>query len=555
MSCREVLLESHNTTRHDGGVALQLPDELGTVVALASERVSRKKHDGDSSIAYDYLRSRFSGNNWVFGGDGDYFSSEYRKHQDLHHHLGHASGAFFSSGFDSAAVVVIDGQGPYVKKGEYASTSIWKGHGKDINMLSINPETEYSTQSIGLVYSAITYYLGFGFLEEGKTMGLAPYGKRSSLYDNLKKWILVEGDGLYRVDPNFIEALFYLGDGKEYFHWENRQPSLRTQEIMPTILHQFGNPRRKREKISKRDMDLAWAAQAMLDEIVLSVMERAKVLTGSDNLCFAGGVALNSVTNRRIIESEMFNKAFILPAAGDDGQALGRLLYRSHQNGAQSDSTHKYEMEDVYLGPKYEDEEIQDVLRKYKDEVIFQHLDEDDLVEKTARSIASGKVLGWWQGRSELGPRALGNRSILADPRNPEMKDYINFRVKHREWFRPLAPSVGIDSVNDYFMTNIPLPYMLVVAETRQNKRDQIPAVVHVDGTARVQTVTQTQNPIYYGLIKRFENITGVPVILNTSFNDAGEPLVESPKDSLKTFLRMNLDHLVIENFFVTKKN
>jgi carbamoyltransferase len=284
-------------------------------------------------------------------------------------------------------------------------------------------------------------------------------------------------------------------------------------------------------------------------------MERAKVLTGSDNLCFAGGVALNSVTNRRIIESEMFNKAFILPAAGDDGQALGRLLYRSHQNGAQSDSTHKYEMEDVYLGPKYEDEEIQDVLRKYKDEVIFQHLDEDDLVEKTARSIASGKVLGWWQGRSELGPRALGNRSILADPRNPEMKDYINFRVKHREWFRPLAPSVGIDSVNDYFMTNIPLPYMLVVAETRQNKRDQIPAVVHVDGTARVQTVTQTQNPIYYGLIKRFENITGVPVILNTSFNDAGEPLVESPKDSLKTFLRMNLDHLVIENFFVTKKN
>lgn len=552
MSCKEVLLESHNTTRHDGGIALWLPDEVNTVVALASERVSRKKHDGNSLIAYDYLRSRFSEKSWTFGGIDDHFSGEYQKHQELHHHLGHASGAFFCSGFESAAVVVIDGQGPFVNDGEYASTSIWKGQGNNINKLSINPEVGYSTQSIGLVYSAITYYLGFGFLQEGKTMGLAPYGEKSVLYENLKKWVTLENDGTYHIDPNFIEALFYLGGGKEYFHWEDRDPSQRAQDIMPVILHQLGNPRRDGEPISKRDMDLAWAVQMVLDEMVLGVMQRAKTLTGSNNLCFAGGVALNSVTNRKIVESGIFNKIFILPAAGDDGQALGRLLYRSHRRDTQSASN--YEMKNAYLGPEYDNEEVLETLNKYKNSVVFQCFDEDDLVDRTARSIADGAILGWWQGRSELGPRALGNRSILADPRNPNMRDHINFKVKHREWFRPLAPSIGIDDASDYFVTDNPLPYMLVVAKTRVNKIDQIPAVIHVDGTARVQTVDQTQNPMYYKLIKQFGNITGIPVLLNTSFNDAGEPLVETPDDALKAFLKMKLDHLVIGKYIVSKK-
>jgi len=552
MASPETLIEGHNTSRHDGGIALFTTEQPNCVTALASERVSRIKHDGRSEIAYDYLKDRLDGHNGiVFGGTGDTFSSEYQKHQPLHHHLAHASSAYFPSGFNDAAVLVVDGQGPYSKEGQYASTSIWLGQENDLKLLEINPEDAFSTQSLGLFYSAISYYSGMGFLQEGKTMGLAPYGSTSELYSVLGKYIHLDKDGTYQIHPKFIEAMFHLSEGKNYFHWENRIPDKETRTLMEELYTQLGPPHRKGEVVGKHEMNLAWAAQNILEKAVLGLAQRAKNLTGSNNLCYAGGVALNSVANGLLQKSEAFNNLFILPAAGDEGQALGRLLYKVH---AQNRLPRTYTMQHAYLGPEYTQDEIESAILTNNTKVTAIKYDEDDLINNTAARLANGEIIAWWQEGSEIGPRALGHRSILANPGIDGMRDHINFHVKHREWFRPLAPSVPLEDAPDYFALSGEAPYMLLVADVRPDKEARIAAVSHVDHSARPQTVTEQQNPKYWRLMKRLGKVTGTPVVLNTSFNDSDEPIVETPSNAVSSFLRMNLDGLVLGDYFIQKK-
>lgn len=547
----EVLVEGHNTTRHDGGIAVQLPGKFG-VVAIASERIDRIKHSGNSQLAYDFIRGRFESPIAQFDTRLDYFDPTYNKNQELSHHKGHAAAAYYSSGYKSSAVVVIDGQGPNVKPGEYTSTSIWKGEGNKLQLLEINSEEGYSSQSLGLLYSAVTYHLGFGFLQEGKTMGLAPFGKRTELYNFLKKYVHISGDS-YEIDPNFIEAMFYSNNGRQFFHWEDRQPSERSLKIKDDIQRRLGEPRKSTEPISQRDMDLAWAVQNVLEESVTSVMNRAKTLIGSENVCFAGGVALNSSTNGQIIRSGIFKDVFILPPAGDDGQALGRMLYRKHQLDMPNLFS-PYTMENAYLGPQYTKDEVLEATKKFEQSITTQRLEQEDLIDQTATLVSQGKVVAWWQGRSEIGPRALGNRSIIASPASDSMRDHINFNVKHREWFRPLAPSTTEEAAVDIFKTDRPLLYMLVVVDVNKRYSKSLRAITHVDNSARVQTVSEAQNPRYHSLIKAVGEKTGIPVVLNTSFNDNGEPLVESPENAIRSFLNMKVDNLVLGDYLVSKK-
>lgn len=551
----EILVEGHNTTRHDGSAAIMLPGlDSNNLFVVETERISRQKHDGDSSVAYNHLKNVFSAEGYEFNTSLDFFNPKYEKHQSLNHHLGHASAAYYASGFDKAGILIVDGQGAHTVPGEYTSTSIWTGEGKSLTNIEMNPEKELSSQSIGLFYSAVSYHIGFGYLEEGKTMGLAGYGHNSELYNNLKKWINVKQDGSYEINPHFIEAMFYLGKGKEYFHWQDRKPSEGAQKIMPQLEQQFGRARdAKTEEISRRDMDLAWAVQEVLNETMLGLAQRTVNLSGSRKLCLAGGVALNSIANGLILKSGIADEIFYLPAASDEGQALGRLLYRKN-NEVGAETFPGYALTNAYLGMIYSEAQTDEAVAAALGKIEYQKLEKDDLYRQTAKLIAEGNVIGWWQGRSEIGPRALGNRSILADPRNPKMKDHINTHVKHREWFRPLAPSVIEESAGDFFELSKPTPYMIVVSNVREAAQKIIPSVTHVDGTARPQTVSKAQNPVYHRLISELGKVTGVPVVMNTSFNDNGEPLVETPENAIRSFLRMKLDYLVVGDYMIKRK-
>jgi len=415
---------------------------------LASERVSRKKHDGSSVIAYQYLKDRLSPSGFRFGGKTDLFNPAYTEYQPLHHHLAHAAAAYYPSGFEEAAVLVIDGQGAYKLPKICASSSIWKGKNQDISMLEANTEDDIATQSIGHLYACVSFYLGFGFLQEGKVMGLAAYGEQSDLLKVFQKYISQEQDGRYRIHPKFVRALIYLTEGRTFFRLEDSQPSELTQEVMSDIVSSFGQPRQKGAPISERDKNLAWAVQHTAETLILGLAERTHTLTGCDNLCYSGGVALNSVANGKLKESGIFKNIFIMPAAGDEGQAVGRLLYRANNEFG---IPRAYVMENAYLGPGYDEAEIVQAIKTTQESIVFTKMNEADLLKTAASELANGKIIGWWLGRSEIGPRALGHRSILADPRGDNTRDFINFTVKHREWFRPLAPSILLEAVPDYF--------------------------------------------------------------------------------------------------------
>lgn len=546
----EVALDIHNTTIHDGGVAILTPD--GNFIAIASERIGpREKHSGDSQLAYDFMRQRLAKEGLVFGGPKDKFSPGYEKVQPLYHHLAHAASAFYPSGFDQAGVLVIDGYGRD-PEGKLNSTTIWKGNAEDLVLLEKNAEDAFATQSLGIFYSAITYYVGMGFLQEGKTMGLASYGEKTKIYDWLKQYVQIESDGSYHIDPTFSKAMILLSSQADFiaktFLFKEPEPEiLKTMEEIKLFL---GEPRQSSMDVSKRDMDLAWAGQAILEEVVLGLAMKTKEMTGSDYLCLSGGVALNSVANGKLVASGMFKDIFIQPAAADDGQALGRLMYRLHN---EYDMDRFYTMNNAYLGPEYSETEIKTAIESFGSRIIAQELPTNALIERTVDALETQHIVGWFQGRSEIGPRALGHRSILADPRPEQMRDHINFNVKHREWFRPLAPSVLEERANEFFEMHAPSPYMLVVSQIRPEKMAQIPAVSHVDSTARVQTVNEKDNGIYYDLIKAFGERTGIPLVLNTSFNNAGEPIVETPENAIRSFLNMNIDYLVIGNYFIQK--
>lgn len=438
------------------------------------------------------------------------------------HHISHATLAYFTSSYEEAAILVVDAVG------EQATTSIMHGkHGK------ITPLRYQSfPHSIGLLYSAVTYYLGFDVnSDEYKVMGLAPYGKISQeIKEKLHLLVDISEDGSIIMNEEYFTFMYGLRmvDDKK---WERF----------------FGFPRRSHgEPITDNHKALAAAVQEMTEDILLRLAKQAKELTGCDRLCIAGGCALNCVAMGRIRQSGLFEDVFVPFAPGDDGGAIGAALYIDE---AMTEQENRQELPSMYLGPSYSDQDIEHVLQVRG--LCFEHLGDDRLYKTVAQVLADGKIVGWYQGRMEFGPRALGNRSILADPRRKEMKDIVNARVKFREAFRPFAPIVMEEYAADYFEYSNS-PYMMF---TTNVLKVNIPAVTHVDGTARIQTVKRSDNAHIHSLLEAFRQKTGVPVLLNTSFNVMGEPIVCSPEDAIHTFLNSGIDLLVINNYIVRYDN
>ncbi len=432
------------------------------------------------------------------------------------HHLAHAISAYAYSGFADSAVVVMDG------RGAWEATSIWHGHDGRLDHVLTVPFPD----SVGHFYSEFTAYLGFQRnSDEWKVMGLAPYGKSGV---DLSTFIDAQGP---QPHP-------YRAHTKRLFSSGSR-PFARIAELL-------GPPRVPESEIDDRHKNIAYAVQEMCEIAVMSVVKTAMQKTGSRNLCMAGGVALNSKANGKIVASGLVDNIFVQPAASDDGVALGAAL-APYLDG--SGKLPNRAMRHAYLGPAFDDEAIESALRTYK----LHYTRVDDAASSAAELLAHGKIIGWFQGRMEFGPRALGSRSILADPRDPAMTVKVNNAVKFREWWRPFAPSFKKEAAADYLESVSDSPFMILTAQVRPEKRTVIPAVTHVDGSARPQTVEKEVNPLYWRLIDEFGKRTGVPVIMNTSFNLRGEAIVHTPTDAVRTFFSSGMDALCIGSFLVEK--
>jgi carbamoyltransferase len=438
----------------------------------------------------------------------------------IEHHLSHAASAFLVSPYRESAIVTVDGVG------EWATSTICKGEGTDITILK---ETRFP-HSLGLLYSAYTYYLGFKVNSaEYKVMGLAPYGEPKYV-DKVRETISYEEDGSFKMNMKYFAYDYGL-----------EMTNGRFEKL-------FGQPKRDPEsKLDQFHKDVAMSVQVVTEEIVLRMVRHAHQLTGSKNLCMAGGVALNCVANGRVIKETPYKDVFIQPAAGDAGGAVGVATYIYH---TVLGNERKWEWEHAYLGPEYSADEIRDYLKR--NDIVYQELSEDGMLDATVQAMVDQKTIGWFQGRMEFGPRALGSRSIIADARNPENKSVVNLKIKFRESFRPFAPSVLEEKCSEWFELDVPSPYMLLVADVREGKRT-IPSVTHVDNSARIQTVDPRTHPRYYQLIKRFDQKTGCPLIINTSFNVRGEPIVCTPHEAYLCFMRTNMDVLVMDRFVMYK--
>jgi carbamoyltransferase len=438
------------------------------------------------------------------------------------HHESHAASSFLVSPWEEAAILTVDGVG------EWATATMGVGRGSQIEILR---EIRFP-HSLGLLYSAFTYYLGFKVNSaEYKVMGLAPYGQPRFMKE-MEKLIDISADGSFKMNMHYFAYDYGLtmtnGKFSELFG---------------------GPPRQPESKLTQREMDLAATVQKVTEEIMLRMCQTLHRETGLDKLCMAGGVALNCVANGRIQRETPFKELFVQPAAGDAGGAVGvaALIWHSIL-----DNPRREPWKHAYLGPSYSRQEI----RSYLDQngVRYQELEEDALLDRTCELIEAQNVVGWFQGRMEFGPRALGSRSILADARNPKNKDVVNLKIKFRESFRPFAPTVLEEKCSEWFDLDVPSPYMLLVAQVREDRRT-IPSVTHVDGSARIQTINREQNALYYDLVKRFDARTGCPVIINTSFNVRGEPIVCTPHDAYMCFMRTNLDYLVMDRFVLDKRD
>ena len=464
------------------------------------------------------------------------------------HHLSHAASAYYPSPFASAAVLTLDGVG------EWTTTSLAIGKGTDLKVV----KEIHFPHSLGLLYSAFTYYTGFKVNSgEYKVMGLAPYGEPRYADLIREKLITVADDGSFQLDMTYFDYSTGL---------------TMTSKKFDAL---FGGPPRTPEsEITQREMDLAASVQKVTEDIVLQLARGIAKETGERNLCLAGGVALNCVANGRLVREKLFDNIWIQPAAGDAGGALGAALsaWYLHHNKKRCDSTKRDAMRGAYLGPAFTDAEIEAVLIDCG--ATFKRLSEDELIETVATALADEKAVGWMQGRMEFGPRALGGRSILADPRSPIMQKKLNLKVKYRESFRPFAPSVLREDVGEWFEHETDSPYMLLVADVRNDKRrsmteeeealfgidklnvrrSSVPAITHVDYSARIQTVHADTNPRYHSVISKFKERTGCPVVVNTSFNVRGEPIVCSPMDAFKCFMGTELDALAIGNYFLIKE-
>ena len=431
----------------------------------------------------------------------------------VEHHLAHAISAYSFSGFDDAAVLVLDG------RGAWEASSLW--HGRDGRLEHV--WTIPWPNSLGLFYAQFTQYLGFQpYSDEWKVMGLAPYGEPGI---NLRDFI-VPDDNPYKVSTRLL-----LDD----------KPA-----PLAGITARLGPQREAESDIDPKHKNVAFAVQDACEEAMMTLARAAVAKTGSRNICLAGGVALNSKANGKILSSGIVDRIFVQPAAGDDGVCLGAALAPYLDNGGKL-PMHK--MRHAYLGAENSDEEIEKALTTYK----LRATRVSDPATAAAEMLANGKILGWVQGRMEFGPRALGARSILADPRDPEMNAKVNNAVKFREWWRPFAPSMLAEVAGEYIESATDSPFMILTAQVKPEKRSVIPSVTHVDGSARPQTVEQDVNPLYWRLIREFGNRTGVPVVMNTSFNLRGEPIVSTPTDAVRTFFSSGMDALVIGSFVVEK--
>jgi carbamoyltransferase len=431
----------------------------------------------------------------------------------VEHHLAHALSAYSYSGFDDAAVIVMDG------RGAWEATSIWHGHGGRLEHILTIPFPD----SVGYFYSEFTEYLGFHRnSDEWKVMGLAPYGKPGV---DLRAFIEPE------AEPYKVHARKLVANGAVPF---------------AEMVRLFGPRRIPESEIDERHKDVAYAVQEMCEIAMMSVVKMAIEKTKSRNVCMAGGVALNSKANGKIAASGLVDKIFVQPAASDDGVALGAALAPYLDGGGRLPMK---AMRHAYLGPEFDDEAIESALRTYK----LKYTRQSDVAATAAELLSNGKILGWFQGRMEFGPRALGSRSILADPRDPEMNAKVNNAVKFREWWRPFAPSIKKEAAGEYLESASDSPFMILTAQVRPEKRAVIPSVTHVDGSARPQTVEKESNPLYWRLIDEFGRRTGVPVVMNTSFNLRGEAIVHTPTDAIRTFFSSGMDALVIGSFLVEK--
>ncbi len=473
-------------------------------------------------------------------------TSELPKLMFAEHHQSHAASAFYPSPFERAAVICMDGVG------EWATTSVWLGDGN-----KLEPKWEINfPHSLGMLYSAFTYYTGFKVNSgEYKLMGLAPYGEPKYKDLILEHLIDLKDDGSFRLDMQYFNYATGLTMTNDRF------------------AKLFGGPARTAEsQISQKEMDIARSIQAVTEEVVLKLATSVKKELGVDYLCLAGGVALNCVSNGRLLREGPYKDIWVQPAAGDAGGALGCAL-AVHYGDA--DAVRKVDKPDSmhgsYLGPSFSGTSIETPLKKLG--AVYQVMEDQNMYEKLAELLDDGKVIGWFQGRMEFGPRALGGRSIIGDPRSSQMQSVMNLKIKYRESFRPFAPSVRAEKVADWFEQDSPSPYMLMVAPIQHDKRlelnehdqslfgidklnvarSQLPAVTHVDYSARIQTVHEDTNPRYYRLLEAFENRTDCPVLINTSFNVRGEPIVCTPEDAYRCFMRTEMDYLVIENYLLSK--
>lgn len=472
------------------------------------------------------------------------------------HHLSHAASAFYPSPFEEAAILTIDGVG------EWATTTIGKGHGKDIEVI----KELHFPHSLGLLYSAFTYYTGFTVNSgEYKLMGLAPYGNPDSDQTRDFKSKILEELADVREDGSLLLNMKYFNFATGLKMTDNKR-----------WIRLFGIPPRKPESEPTQPyMNMALAIQQIAEEIVLKLAKNAKEITGCENLVMAGGVALNSVANGKLAEESIFRNIWIQPAAGDAGGAVGAALSAWHIWNGQERKTGKTgdAMKGAFLGPEYNDDDIVKLAGKY--DAPYRHFNDfNELISFTAGKIAGGNVVGWFQGRMEFGPRALGNRSILGDARNPDMQKKMNLKIKYREGFRPFAPAVLEEDMAEYFDSEFPSPYMLMVVPVKKERRQKlpedynqhelykrlyflrsdIPAVTHIDFSARIQTVSRETNFRFWSLINEFRKQTGYGVLVNTSFNVRGEPIVCTPDEAFRCFMRTEMDYLVACDFVFDKK-
>lgn len=537
---------------NDGGCALI--DDGFPIVAIAEERITRKKYDSGFINSLNYCLE----NAHCLIGDidcfvfsnccdepldinfikdilqkGNLYIPENKIIINKSHHLSHAASVFYPSQFDRSLILIVDNEGNILKKtsdnyweNSLERTSLYVGEGTKIRFLERHND-EPGDLGIGGAYNYFTHWLGFNsYKDAGKTMGLASYGE------------------------NFFKGLKLFSKGRCCLENTNKDKlgSVRRFFIKKAGID-IGESGKSTKKPNKTQEDVAFFVQKEVERILVEIVKNAVKKYKIKNLCISGGVALNCVANYEIFKKTGIEKIFIQPASGDDGQCLGNAYLGYF---IKKKSGKRKEVSSFYLGKRYSDVDIKRVIDNYSDKI--EYTESKTLYKTVAKLIASGKIIGWFQGGSEFGPRALGNRSIFADPRDYKMKSHINKKVKFRESFRPYAPVILEKYLNQYFALDFPSPFMLFAPSVYPNKVSLIPAVTHVDGTARVQTVNKEQNSRLCSLIGEFEKITGIPILLNTSFNVNGEPIVESPEDAIKCFIGTNIDVLVIGNYIINKK-